>query len=92
MSRYRYKAAPRFWKSFRKLNPRQQEAARKAWEKFKENPFHPSLRTHKIHQLSTVYGRTIHAVVIEGDLRAVFYVEGDEVWSVDIGSHAIYRA
>lgn len=91
MSPYRYKAAPRFWKSFWKLNLRQQESARKAWEIFKRDPFHPSLRPHKIHQLSSVYGRTIHAVVIEGDLRAVFYVESDIVWSVDIGSHAIYR-
>jgi hypothetical protein len=24
-------------------------------------------------------------------LRAVFFVEGDTVWSVDIGTHAIYR-
>ena len=90
MSRYLYKAAPRFWKSYRKLNLRQQESARKAWEIFKADPFHPSLRTHKIHHLSAVYGRTIHAAVVEGDLRAVFYVEGDAVWSVDIGTHEIY--
>ncbi len=28
---------------------------------------------------------------IEADLRAVFYVAGDKVMTVDIGSHAIYR-
>jgi hypothetical protein len=27
---------------------------------------------------------------IEGDLRAVFYVEGDLIVTVDIGSHSIY--
>jgi len=35
--------------------------------------------------------RQVHAVCIESDLRAVFYIEGDTVWSVDIGTHAIYR-
>jgi hypothetical protein len=34
---------------------------------------------------------TIHAVEIEGDLRAVFYLEADLVVTVDIGTHAIYR-
>ncbi|MGH8093340.1 MAG: hypothetical protein ACREIF_07705 [Chthoniobacterales bacterium] len=37
------------------------------------------------------YGRTIFAVEVESDLRVVFYVEGDVVVTVDIGSHAIYR-
>jgi hypothetical protein len=41
--------------------------------------------------LSAEYGVTIHAVCIEGDLRAVFYVEGNIIWSVDIGTHSIYQ-
>jgi mRNA-degrading endonuclease YafQ of YafQ-DinJ toxin-antitoxin module len=49
------------------------------------------LRPHKIHGLSAEYGVTIYSASIEGDLRVVFYVEGDAVWSVDIGTHAIYR-
>jgi len=40
---------------------------------------------------SAAYGKTIHAVEIAGDLRAAFYVEGNIVWSVDIGDHDIYR-
>jgi hypothetical protein len=36
-------------------------------------------------------GRTIYSAEIEADLRAVFYVEGDWVVTVDIGSHSIYR-
>jgi hypothetical protein len=35
--------------------------------------------------------KTIYAVEIEGDLRAAFYVEGETAFTVDIGSHAIYR-
>jgi hypothetical protein len=46
---------------------------------------------HKIHKLSAQYGKTIYSVWIEDDLRAAFYIEGDIIWSVTIGSHAIYR-
>jgi len=34
--------------------------------------------------------RTVYAVVVEGNLRVVFYVEGDVVVSFNIGTHAIY--
>ncbi len=33
----------------------------------------------------------MHAVEIQADLRAVFYIEADVVVTVDIGSHNIYR-
>jgi hypothetical protein len=49
------------------------------------------LRSHKIHKLSARYGLTIYAAVIEADLRAVFYIEGETVVTVDIGSHEIDR-
>jgi hypothetical protein len=49
------------------------------------------LRAHKINSLSAYYGKTTYAAEIEGDLRAAFYVEGDVIFTVDIGSHAIYR-
>ena len=65
--------------------------ARRAWKIFKLNPFDPRLRPHKIHPLSALYDRTIFAVEIEGDQRAVCYVEGDIVVTVDIGTHEIYR-
>jgi hypothetical protein len=51
----------------------------------------PVLRTHKIHGLSTKLRRTIYSVSIESDLRAIFYIHGDVVVSLDIGDHAIYR-
>ncbi len=88
---YRFKATHRFWKSFDRLPDRQKQSARKAWEAFEHDPFDPRLRPHKIHGLSAEYGVTIYSTSIEGDLRVVFYVEGDTVWSVDIGTHAIYR-
>lgn len=89
---YRFRTVPSFRRALRKLTPPQKIAAKKAYAVFKQNPFDPRLRPHKIHRLSAEYGVTIYAVCIEGDLRAVFYVDGDTVWSVDIGTHAIYRA
>ncbi len=34
--------------------------------------------------------RLIYAVEIAGDPRATFYVEGQTVWSLSIGTHGIY--
>ena len=88
---YRYLATPQFWRSYAKLTASQQESAQTAWRIFKENPFDPRLRTHKIASLSARFGRTIHSVRIEADLRAVFYLDGSNVVTVDIGTHSIYR-
>jgi hypothetical protein len=73
------------------LPEQQQASAKAAFKTFKANPFDPRLRPHKINSLSAYYGKTVYAAVIEGDLRAVFYVENDVTFTVDIGSHAIYR-
>jgi len=89
--KYRYAAVERFWTSFYRLSPAQKESARRAWAIFKEDPFNARLRTHKIHRLSAQYGRTIYAVDIEGDLRSVFYLDGDRVVSLVIGTHDIYQ-
>jgi mRNA-degrading endonuclease YafQ of YafQ-DinJ toxin-antitoxin module len=91
MTKFQFKASRAFWKSLSKLPERQQTSAKVAFNIFKANPFDPRLRTHKINSMSAYYGKTIYAVEIEGDLRAAFYVEGDVVFTVDIGSHAIYR-
>ena len=80
-----------FWRSFGKLSAQQQRNAREAFFIFKQNPFHPRLRSHKIHKLSPRYARAIYAAEIEADLRVLFYIEGDVVVTVDIGSHALYR-
>ena len=88
---YQFKATETFWENFYALSSAQKESVRQTWQIFRENPFDPRLRPHKIHSLSARYKRTIHSVVIEGDLRVVFFVEDESVWSVDIGTHAIYR-
>jgi mRNA-degrading endonuclease YafQ of YafQ-DinJ toxin-antitoxin module len=58
---------------------------------FKENPYDPKLGTHRINSLSAQYKKTIQSVVVEGDLRIVFFAEGNLIKTVDIGTHSIYR-
>jgi mRNA-degrading endonuclease YafQ of YafQ-DinJ toxin-antitoxin module len=89
--KYRFKPTENFWESFYDLSSNQKDSTRRAWQIFKENPFDPRLRTHKIHRLSAEYGRTIYSVEIEGDLRAVFFIKDDLVVTVDIGTHDIYK-
>jgi len=88
----RYRAVERFWTSFYRLPPAQKESARKTWKIFKEDPFDPRLRTHKIQRLSANYGRTIYAIEIEGDLRLLFYLDGETVVSLIIGTHDLYKS
>jgi hypothetical protein len=87
---YRYQATERFWHNFYGLSPAQKDSARRAWQIFKQDPFDPRLGTHRINRLSGIMRRTVYAVVVEADLRVVFYVEGDAVVSFNIGTHAIY--
>ena len=89
--KYRFRAAKSFRRSLARLSPEQRRAAVVAFAIFRQNPFDSRLRPHKIHKLSAIYGVTIYAVEIAADLRAVFYLDGQTVWSVDIGRHAIYR-
>jgi mRNA-degrading endonuclease YafQ of YafQ-DinJ toxin-antitoxin module len=89
--KYVFKTTPAFRTALRKLTPRQKASARVAFGIFKDNPFDARLRTHKIHGLSAKLSRAIYSVSIESDLRAIFYVKGNLVVSLDIGDHAIYR-
>ena len=89
--KYRFRATRAFWRSFEKLPAEQQRRARQAFVIFKQNPFDSRLRSHKIQKLSARYARAIYAAEIEADLHVLFYIEGDVVVTVDIGSHALYR-
>ena len=88
----KFRASETFWRNFYELSSNQKESARRAWQIFKENPFDSRLRTHKIHRLSSLLRRTVYAVEIESDLRVVFYLDGETVRTVDIGTHEIYEA
>jgi len=62
---YRFQASRSFWKSITKLPERQQALARTVFKIFKDNPFDPRLRTHKINSLSAYYGKTIYAAELK---------------------------
>ena len=87
---YRYRATESFWSNFYRLSSAQKRSVRESWKIFKINPFDPRLGAHKIHRLSGLLRRTVHSVVIEADLRVVFYVEDDLVVSFNIGTHDVY--
>ncbi len=91
MKTYRFVAQPQFWRNFKKLPRTQWESVRRLWPIFKKDPFDPRLRTHKINSLSAIFGKTVYAVVVEGDLRVTFYLDGNTVVTTNIGTHAIYR-
>ena len=88
---YRYQATEKFWTGFYGLSDSQKESVRRAWTIFKQDPFDARLGTHKIHRLSAHYSKTIYSVVIERDLRVLFYIEGDIVKTLVIGTHDLYR-
>lgn len=88
--KYVFKASKQFWKAFHNLPAPQQKKAKDAFKVFRNDPFDVRLRTHKINSLSARYKRTVFSVSVEGDLRSVFFLDGNIVYSVDIGTHAIY--
>jgi len=88
---YRFEAAPTFWRSYRKLTREQQQAAKQAWRIFKQDPFDPRLAAHKIHALSGRAKETVYAAVVAADLRVIFVLRGSTVYTLDIGTHTLYR-
>lgn len=90
MQSYRFRASHTFWRNFYRLSTQQKASTRSAWQTFKRNPFDASLSPHKIERLSGLTGRPIWAVTVEKDLRVIFCVKGDTVFTMDIGDHSIY--
>lgn len=87
----RFTATENFWREFYALPLRQKTLVREKWQIFKVNPFDPRLGTHKINSLSAQMRKTVWAVVIEGNLRVTFVMDGDLVTTIDMGTHDIYR-
>lgn len=86
-----YLATEIFWKKFYALSSNQKDSVRKAWLKFRLDPFDSSLGTHKIRTLSAKAGFPVYSVVLENDLRALFYIDGEKVITFEIGTHEVYR-
>jgi hypothetical protein len=56
---YQYRAVEKFWRNFYNLKNEQKESVRCARQIFKRDPFHPSLESHEIHELSARAKHTI---------------------------------
>jgi addiction module RelE/StbE family toxin len=77
-----------YLKSYEKL-PKYVKRIQDRKEKlFRENPFHPSLKTHK---LKGKY-KNFYSYSVTRNYRVVFrFLNGDEVIFYDIGTHEIYK-
>jgi hypothetical protein len=75
-------ATPRFWAAYRELPPEIPEAARKAYQLFRENAHHPSLQFKKVHHLEPTY-----AARVTLGYRARLLDDVSWFW---IGTHAVY--
>jgi hypothetical protein len=72
-----------FWKLYAALPPQIKQAAREAYQKFKSNPAHPSLRLERLKSEPRAW-----SVRITRDYRAVAQRFSDDEWIwVWIGSH-----
>jgi hypothetical protein len=88
---YEYKVTEKFWENFYALSDSQKASVREKWKIFKDNPFDPILRSHKINVLSAYARHTIYSVVIEANLRVLFRIDENTITSLDVGTHNLYQ-
>jgi hypothetical protein len=79
------RATPRFWTAYSKLPREIQDAARKSYRLFLENPKHPSLQFKKVHNREPIYSARVTLAY-----RALGLLDNDEVTWFWIGSHTEY--
>ena len=76
-----------FRRAYRKVteaNPNLKPKIAQALERFVDNPFHPSLRTHKLSGKL----KDFWAFVVEYDCRIVFqFLDSEYIVLIDIGKH-----
>ncbi len=79
------KTTANFRKLFANLPDSIQQRSRQAYEKFKQDPNHPSLRFKQVHPTLPIYSARISK-----DYRAVGVLQDNEIIWFWIGSHADY--
>jgi len=84
-----FKRTKSFIKAFNALTPGQQTKARAAFNRFKKNP--PLAQCPKKNRLSALARRTIRGFHIEKNLIVTFTIQGNEIISLDIGTHDVYK-
>lgn len=75
----------KFWKLYRRLPVHEQQRARRAYQKWKANPFHPSLHFKQVDEEESVY-----SVRVSDDYRVLGILDGDTIIWYWIGSHDEY--
>jgi len=76
-----------FRKTYKKLPRNIQDATDRKDGLFRKNPYHPSLRTHKLH--GPLNG--LWSLWITRDYRILFEFVKDGAIFYDIGTHEVYR-
>jgi addiction module RelE/StbE family toxin len=80
--------SPKFARQFKKLSKEAKTSAFQCEKIFRDNPFNPKLKTHKLHGTMKEYW----AFSISYDYRMGFtFIDGDLVRFHAIGSHDIYQ-
>ncbi len=79
-------ATPKFWKLYARLPYRVQRRARKAYERWKENPHYPSLHFKPVDEQDPIYSARVN-----NDCRVLGFLEGDTMLWYWIGSHDEYE-
>jgi len=74
-----------FRKAYSKLPKEARDQARKAYELFKQNPYHPSLHFKRVHATDPVY--SVRATI---SYRALGVKDGDVIIWFWIGHHSEY--
>ena len=79
-------ATPRFWKFYVRLPRRVQRRARKAYQIWKANPYHPSLHFKRVDDEEPIYSARV-----SDDYRVLGLLEGDTVIWYWVGNHDEYE-
>lgn len=82
------RVSPRFEKKYKKLPKETKEKAKQKELIFRENPFDPRLKTHKL----SGEDKECWAFSVDYYYRIKFiFLDGEEVLFLDIGTHDIYK-
>lgn len=82
------KVSPRFEKHYKKLPKKIREKAKEKEALFRDSPFHPILKTHKL----AGEEKETWAFWITYSYRVKFlFLSDEEVLFLDIGTHEIYK-
>jgi hypothetical protein len=79
------RATPGFWKRYAQLPRDVRQRARKAYQLWRANPGHPSLRFKRVDKVEPIY-----SVRVNGGYRVLGILEGETVTWFWIGSHTEY--